>query len=185
MNEQISHRYAKLAADFAGRVAAVAPERWSSPSPCDGWTARDVVQHVIDSHVTFLELVGRSLPQDAPSVDDDAAGAFGTARAAVQAGLDDPAIAAAEYDGVMGTTTFAQGVDAFLCFDLAVHGWDLARAAGLPDRIDPDEVRRVHADAVAFGDALRGPGWFGPEVQAPEHADEQAQLLAFLGRRPE
>ena len=47
-----------------------------------------------------------------------------------------------------------------------------------------DEVARVHAGLAAMGDVLRGPGAFGPEVPAPEGADAQARLLAFLGRRP-
>jgi hypothetical protein len=34
-----------------------------------------------------------------------------------------------------------------------------------------------------MGDAMRGPGAFGPELEAPEDADEQTRLLAFLGRR--
>jgi hypothetical protein len=33
-------------------------------------------------------------------------------------------------------------------------------------------------------DAMRSPGAFGPEVEAPEGASGQDRLLAFLGRRP-
>ena len=32
-------------------------------------------------------------------------------------------------------------------------------------------------------EAMRGPGAFGPKVEAPPDADEQTQLLCFLGRR--
>jgi hypothetical protein len=46
-----------------------------------------------------------------------------------------------------------------------------------------DEVVRVREAAAQFGDALRGPNAFGPEVPAPDGADEQTRLLAFLGRR--
>lgn len=51
-------------------------------------------------------------------------------------------------------------------------------------RLDPGEVRRVCAQAEELGDMLRSPGAFGPEVPAPPGADEQARLLAFLGRQP-
>jgi uncharacterized protein (TIGR03086 family) len=71
-----------------------------------------------------------------------------------------------------------------LCFDLVVHGWDLARAAGLDEHIEPDDVAHVFARARSFGPAMRSPLAFGPEVEAPLSADEQCQLLAFLGRRP-
>lgn len=179
----VSRRYDRLAGSFAERIDSVPADRWWASSPCEGWSARDVVRHVVETHGMFLGFVGRSLIPVAPSADDDPAAAFGAARATVQADLDDPERAGAEYDGFGGRSTFAEGVDRFLCFDLNVHGWDLARAAGLDASIDPDELLRLRADAEAFGDALRGPGAFGPAVEAPPDADEQTRLLAFLGRR--
>jgi uncharacterized protein (TIGR03086 family) len=179
----VSQRYDRLAGSFAERIDAVPADRWESESPCEGWSARDVVRHVVETQGMFLGFVGRSLPDDMPSADDDPAGAFAVARMTVQAELDDPERAGAEYDGYAGRSTFAEGVDGFLCFDLNVHGWDLACAAGLDARIDPDEVARLRREAEGFGDMLRSPGAFGPEVDAPADADEQTRLLAFLGRR--
>lgn len=182
MTETASQRYERLAASFADCIDAVPADRWSSPSPCEGWTARDVVKHVVESQGMFLGFVSRSLPNDLPGVEDDPSGAFDAARRRVQECLDDPEIAATEYDGLFGRSTFAQGVDGFLCFDLNVHGWDLARAAGNEHRIDPAEVERLRREADGFGEAMRSPGAFGPEVPVPEGADQQAELLAFLGR---
>jgi uncharacterized protein (TIGR03086 family) len=178
----VATRYARLSGAFAAKVAAVSPERWGSPSPCEDWTARDVVRHVVTTQGMFLKLVGHE-PPALPPVDDDPVSAWDVARAAIQAGLEDPAIAQAEYDGLLGRSTFESAVDRFLCTDLVVHGWDLARAAGLDDRIDPEEIERVCRDAEAAGDLLRAPGGFGPPVEPPPGADQQAQLLAFLGRR--
>ena len=39
--------------------------------------------------------------------------------------------------------TFAEGIDRSICTELVVHGWDLARATGQDDRIDPAEIARV------------------------------------------
>ncbi|HEX7095432.1 MAG TPA: TIGR03086 family metal-binding protein [Acidimicrobiales bacterium] len=178
----IADRFRRLAADFEAKVAAVAPDRWEAPSPCEGWTARDVVRHVVDIQGIFLGLVGRQLG-DIPSVDDDPLAAWRAARDAMQANLDDPERASAQFDGHFGRTTLAQAVDRFICFDLVLHGWDLARAAGLDDRIDPEEVRRVMQDALGFGDAARSPRVFGPALDPPPGADEQTKLLAFTGRR--
>jgi uncharacterized protein (TIGR03086 family) len=180
--DDIADRYRRLAASFADKVAAVPPERWSAPSPCEGWTARDLVRHVIEAHGLFLGLVGRELGE-VPSVEDDPAGAFAAARARVQADLDDPERAGAEFEGFFGRSTFAHGVDRFLSTDLVLHGWDLARAAGLDETIDPDDVRRVFDLLRSFGDAARSPAAFGPEIEAPASADEQTRMLAFAGRR--
>ncbi len=83
----------------------------------------------------------------------------------------------------MGRQTFESAVDRFLAFDLVVHGWDLAHATGLDDRIPPADLERVRAQAEGFGDAMRSPQAFGAEVEVPPGADAQARLLAFLGRR--
>ena len=179
---EVSERYRRLSDAFAAKIAAVPADRWSNQSPCDEWTARDVVRHVITTQGMFLGFVGRQLG-DIPSVDDDPAAAWDAARAVVLADLEDPERAAAEYEGFQGKSTFEAGVDRFLCFDLVVHGWDLARAAGLDDRIDDQDLARIQAAAQTFGPAMRGPQAFGPELEAPAGADEQTKLLAFLGRR--
>jgi uncharacterized protein (TIGR03086 family) len=178
----VSERYARLSGAFADKVASVPGDRWEAPSPCEGWSARDVVAHVVQSHGLFLGLVGRE-PGDLPAVDADPVAAFDAARAIVQADLDDGPRAAATFEGRMGTMSFEDAIDRFICFDLVVHGWDLARAAGLDETIDPDDVARVVAAAPAFGEALRGPGVCGPELTPPAGSDDQTRMLAFLGRR--
>ncbi|HEX2040963.1 MAG TPA: TIGR03086 family metal-binding protein [Acidimicrobiales bacterium] len=179
----VSDRYRAMAADFTSRVEAVPPDRWESPSPCEGWTARDVVRHMVGNVDWFFGMIGRARP-DGPSVDDDPAGAWAAARDAMQAALDDPQVAGAEYEGAFGRSTLEQSVDRFMCIDLLVHAWDLARAAGLDERLDADEVHRVFEAVQPMDEMLRSPQAFGPKVEPPEDADEQARLLAFLGRNP-
>src|SRR5690349_15222427 len=113
---EISDRYRRLAAGFTDRVAAVPPDRWSAPSPCEGWTGPDVVRHVIEAHGIFLGLVDRSLGQ-IPPVDEEPLAAWEAARDIVQADLDDPARAEEAFDGHFGRTTFEQAVDRFLSMD--------------------------------------------------------------------
>jgi len=139
--------------------------------------------NVITTQGMFVGFVGLELGA-IPSVDDDPVAAWDAARAVVQRALDDPACATAEFDGFQGRSTFEAAVDRFLCFDQVVHGWDLARAVGLDERIDPIEIGRGRAQAEAFGDALRSPQAFGAPLEAPAGADDQARLLAFLGRCP-
>jgi uncharacterized protein (TIGR03086 family) len=179
--ETTADRYQRLAAAFADTVDAVAPTAWDNPSPCPGWSARDVLRHVVDSQNLFFGLVGKP-PVVAPSVDDDPSAAWRTTSGAVLADLRDPITASVEFDGFFGRTSFAQAVERFLCLDLVVHRWDLARAAGLDDAIPADDVAMVMAGTEQMGDAMRGPGAFGPALEAPEGADPQTRMLAFLGR---
>lgn len=177
----VADRFRTLAAGFTARVDAVPDARWGSPSPCEEWTARDVVRHIVGNVDMFLGMIGGHRPPG-PSVDEDPAGAWAAARDAMQAALDDPEVAGTEYDGLFGRATLAQGVDRFMAVDLLVHTWDLARAAGLDDRLDPDEVRRVFEELQPMDDMLRAPKAFGPKLDPREGADEQGRLLAFLGR---
>jgi uncharacterized protein (TIGR03086 family) len=178
---EVSERYARLADAFEAKVAGVPAGGWSNPTPCEQWTARDLVDHVVSTQGMFLGFIGQELGP-VPSVEDDPVGAWRAARARIQSQLDDPQVAKQEFEGFTGTTTFEEAVNRFLCFDLVVHGWDLARATGQDERIAPEDVRRVREQAEAFGDAMRAPQAFGAELDAPPGADDQTKLLAYLGR---
>jgi uncharacterized protein (TIGR03086 family) len=180
---EISERYKRLGDAFAEKIAAAPPDSWASPSPCQDWTARDVVAHVVQTQGMFLGFVGKELG-DIPSAEDDPAKAWDAARAKVQAQLDDPEGAKAEFEGFSGRSTFETAVDKFLNSDLVVHGWDLARATGQDDSMRPEDATRVHEYLLPMADMMRGPQAFGPEVEVPPDASPQDKLLGFLGRTP-
>jgi|tagenome__1003787_1003787.scaffolds.fasta_scaffold20893481_3 uncharacterized protein (TIGR03086 family) len=180
---EVSERYRRLSDAFAAKIAAVPDDKWDAPTPCPDWTARDLVQHVVDTQGMFLGFVGKEMG-DIPKVADDPAAAWDAARAKIQRELDDPATAQAEFDGFFGRSTFESAVDRFLCVDQIVHGWDLARAEGLDETIAPEDIAHVQSASQGWGDAMRSPQAFGPEVDAPAGATDQDKLLAYLGRRP-
>ena len=175
-------RYRRLAETFTSRVSGVPAERWDDPAPCEGWTARDVVRHVVDTCSMFLGQIGRSV-EGGPSVDNDPLGAWIHARDTIQTALDDPEVAGTEYDGFTGRTTFDATLGTFGCGDLLVHGWDLARATGQDEALDAGEMERTRTWLGGMGDAIRSPGVFGPEVEVPADADAQTRFLAFTGRK--
>ena len=177
-------RYDRLATAFADKVAAVPEDAWSNPSPCEGWTARDVVRHVVDTQGLFLGFVGQE-PGALPSVDEDPLAAVQAATDRTRACLADPAVAEATFEGMGGTTSYQDGVDRFLSADLIVHAWDLAKATGQDTTMLDEDVVAMRALAESFpSEAMRGPGAFGPEVEVPADAGDQDRLLGFLGRRP-
>lgn len=174
-------RYARLASGFADTVSAVPAARWQAASPCEGWTALDVVRHVVETPGMFFGMVGRELAPT-PPVEDDPAAAFAASRAQVQAALDDPEVAGSAFDGFFGRTTLAEAIERFVCLDLVVHRWDLARAAGIDEAIPEDDLAWLEAGVAGFGDAMRSPQVFGPAVEPPPGADRETRLLCFLGR---
>ena len=181
--QAVADRYRRVAMHFSAVVDAVMPDRWSSASPCEGWSAKDIVDHVARTEADLLQ----RMPFAAAEADDfsDPLVAWPIVRNRVQHALDAAETAMHTYDGYFGPTTFSQTVDQFYCFDLAVHAWDLARAAGLPDLepIDPAEMAKIESDMSGLGDGMRQPGVIGPALDAPTGADAQTRFLAFLGRR--
>lgn len=180
---EVSERYRRHADEFGRRLAAVPDDGWSATSPCEGWTARDVVAHMVDNYRLLPGQVGQPILPKA-SVEDDPAGAWTEVDAAMQEFLEDPARADLEYDGMMGHTTAATTIDNILTFDLLIHGWDLARATGQDETLPADQVHRAYQAALGMGDMLRYDGVCGPEVPVPADAPEQDRLLGLLGRTP-
>jgi uncharacterized protein (TIGR03086 family) len=172
-----------LAGAITDKITQVPDACWSNPSPCPGWTARDVVRHLVETHAMFAARVGLSL-EPGPAVDSDPLGAWTTASGQMQAFLDDPATAAMQFRGISRVSTLGEAVGRFICFDLSVHGWDLSRATALDERMDSREFATMWDTIHAFGDRLRSVTAFGPAVELPPGSNEQDTLLAFLGRDP-
>jgi len=66
--------------------------------------------------------------------------------------------------------------------DLAIHGWDLARAIGADETIDPAYVAVIHERISPVIEDLKASGQYGDEVIPPDGADAQTRLLAMFGR---
>jgi len=102
----------------------------------------------------------------------------------VRAALADRALAASERTTPAGTTSFAATLDMIGTTDVLLHTWDLARATGGDERLDPGEVHRLLIGMEPMDEVLRSSGHYGPRTPVPDDADEQTRLLAFIGRRP-
>jgi uncharacterized protein (TIGR03086 family) len=176
-------RYDRIAAAFTDRVRAVPDDAWDRPAPCAGWVARDVVRHLVEWIPGFFA-ERWPLQVAIPPVDDDPVAAWAALDVALRAALDDPAIAQAERDTPMGRSTFAATLDMIATTDVFLHTWDLARATGGDERLDPDEVHRLYEGMLPLDEVLRTSGHYGPRVEVPDDADEQTKLLAFIGRTP-
>lgn len=185
----IAARFEKVAAAFTARVEAVPAGAWERPAPCEGWVARDVVRHLVEWLPGPGFLLG-SFDVDAgpvPSVDTDPAAAWAVVRDAIRRALDDPAIATRVVDcGPPGRLSLEAAVDMTCTPDVLIHTWDLARATGLDEHLDPDEVRQllvgIEALAPEVDEAMRSSGHYGPRVAVAADADQQTRLLAFMGR---
>ena len=174
-----------IAGVFTERVRGVAADGWDAPAPCDGWVARDVVRHLVEWFPGFLEGGAGITIASGPSVDDDPVGAWTTQCEAVQAILDDPATAdRVLHNPHIGDVPLPEAIDRFYTADVFVHTWDLARATGQDETLDPDRCAEMLAGMEPMDEVLRQSGQFGPKVDVPADADVQSRLIAFVGRDP-
>ena len=180
----ISESYREVAAGFTRRAEAVPPDAWDNPAPCDGWVARDIVRHMVEWMPSMVLTSVGITPPPFPSVDEDPVAAWLALDDALQSALDDPDIANREFDMQVGRFSVENAIDTFCTSDVFLHTWDLARATGGDERLDPVRVHDMFVGMEPIDEVLRQSGQFGPRVAVPDDADEQTKLIAFIGRQP-
>jgi uncharacterized protein (TIGR03086 family) len=175
---------------FAGVVGLVRPEQWTAPTPCREWDVRTLVNHVVGENLWTVPLMaGRTIAEVGDRFEGDLLGPH-PASAAERAAAD--AVVAVGEAGVMTRTVHLSCGDESgeeyarqLLTDNLVHGWELARAIGAADRMDPELVTAV-ADWYAGREELyRGAGLIADRPETVHSADPQARLLAAFGRDPD
>jgi uncharacterized protein (TIGR03086 family) len=175
-----------VAGAFTATAEGVRPERWSAPSPCEGWVARDVVAHLVEWVPPFLRAGAGVAIVPTPSVAEDPVAAWRSLADAIQALLDDVEVTGRRFEHPRaGSHALDAAISTFVCADVLVHTWDLATATGQDVVLDPEAVDAYLDQFAAVDEAvLVASGQFGPRVPVADGADAQTRLLALSGRRP-
>lgn len=190
VHEQVDLKelYARAVDEFGARVAQVKSDQWHDPTPCTDWDVHALVNHVVnEARWVSPLLAGKTLEEVGDSLDgdllgDDPNGAWERAR-------DEQLKAVAGADSLQrpvhvswGQIPAGEYMDQVL-MDHLIHGWDLARAVGADERLDPELVEHCYAKAKPQEEMIRGSGVYGDSVSVADDADTQTKLLALLGRR--
>ena len=179
--------YRRAGADFAARVHR-AEDRWGAPTPCPGWDARALVNHLVnEERWTPLLLGGATIEEVGHRLDGDLLGpdpvaTFDEAAAAALA-----AVEAVEIERVVHLSFGDRPAREYvtqLAADHLVHAWDLARALGEDESLDADTVDAVLAWFGSTQPLYRDIGVIGPETPVADDASPQDRLLAMFGRAP-
>lgn len=182
---EVTDRWRRVAGGFTDRVDGVAPSEWDNPAPCEGWVARDVVRHLVEWVPPFLADGSDVLVPAGPDVDDNPAGAWENLRTTIQAVLDRPDVSSRRFNhDRAGSHPLDQAIDMFILGDVLVHTWDLARATGQDETLDPEAVHIMRLGVEPMTDALVQSGQYKAPVDVPDDADETTRLIALTGRQP-
>jgi uncharacterized protein (TIGR03086 family) len=173
--------------EFDARVRAVGDDQWGLPTPCSDWNVRQLVNHLVYENRWTVPLLGGSTIAEVGDryegdlLGDDPKGAWEESST--------EAVRAVQADGAMerivelssGPTVAAEYVSQ-LYADHLIHAWDLARAVGADERLDPELVDACASWFAAMEPHYRAAGAIGDRPRTPPGADPQTTLLAAFGR---
>ncbi len=179
------------ASGFATALGQVTDEQWQAPTGNEGQSVRQLVDHVIGGNRMATAILGggtrdEGLAAFARSADDvDVVAAFEQSRREQAAAFAAPGALERMVAHPAMSMPGAQLLG-FRTTEYALHGWDLARAIGADDRIDPDVLAELLQMLTAMAPMLAASGMFGtgPSNDLPADASVQDRVLDLSGRRP-
>ncbi|MEW2174811.1 TIGR03086 family metal-binding protein [Streptomyces sp. NPDC005406] len=171
------------------------PADWDLPTPCSGWTLRQLVAHMTGQHHGFAAAAAGTetdLSAWRPgALGDDPLKTYRAAAESALAAFAPQGVLTREFTlpEISDTRRFPATVAiGFHFLDHVVHGWDLARALGVSLDLDgetaeaalvialrvPDDERRLGPDAL-----------FRPALPPAPGARSLDLVLTTLGRSPD
>lgn len=179
--------HAKATSAFAQLLDEIPSDRLGAPTPCAGWDIRALADHLTELHRGAAAAFSGADPAklDPAPAGDDPWSAFAAAAREAQAAFRTPGAMDRSYAMPWGESPGIM-IARMLAADAVIHTWDLARAAGQPNPLDPSQCEAV----LAFGQAMMKPEFrtpesgFGPEVAVADDAPVCDRMAAFFGRQP-
>jgi uncharacterized protein (TIGR03086 family) len=176
-------------AELVRRLGLVTDTDWSLPTPCVEWDVRALVNHFIGGNRRYVLLLDGASAADVDAtrtvdhIGPDAVHSFTSTAPAL--------LAAFAEDGAMsrichhpnGDRTGAE-LAQLRVLDVTIHAWDLARAIGADEHLDPDLVDFALTCTVHI-EPLRQQGRFAAVIDDDTAATSpQRLLLVRTGRDP-
>jgi len=157
--------------------AAESRAAWDADSPCEGWTAGDVADHIIGNYVGVAGTLGTDVTKTGDRPRDWATARDRVLQSAVQDGALDIVV-----DGPGGQQPLGRFLAVILMLDTLIHTWDIAHAIGLDESLDEELCRRCYERFLPADESIRVPGTFGPKLDYAEDDPIQVKTLRFFGR---
>jgi uncharacterized protein (TIGR03086 family) len=162
-----------------------------APTPCEGWSVRDLLNHVVGGNRMSVVLLEGGSRDDAVAIfGDDLLG--DDYLVAYEDSIADSRAAFAEESALTRTVHHPMGdlpatqLLQFRTGDLTLHAWDLARAIGADETLDPGLAEFVLEGMLPMKAVIGAVGVFGegPSGAVDDDAPVQRRLLDLTGRRP-
>ena len=184
-----SRNYITALFGFDHIMRGVPLDAWDNLSPCSQWSARDVAGHAMGvvNNVGARAGVGKSLDvfKDVGAIaGPDPYATWFHIRNSTLAALDRPGALQTSVTSSLGNVVLDDYI-LQMTLDIVVHSWDVARATGGDERLDPELVAVSYARLQKLDPSIaRAPGRYAKVVSLDGAVDPQTELLRFAGRNP-
>ncbi|MFJ2235379.1 TIGR03086 family metal-binding protein [Streptomyces sp. NPDC087859] len=177
---------------LARLAQAVRDDQLADPTPCPAMAVHNLLGHLLGLAVAFRDAARKDLGPTTNTAPTAAVPDIGPGwREELPKVLDELADAWRDPSAWTGMTR-AGGVDlpgevagAVAIDELVIHGWDLARATGLPYDPDPAALQVSYDFLLAAAkEDDGGGGIFGPVVPVPDGAPLLDRAVGLSGRDP-
>ncbi len=170
---------------FDAVIQRVPDDRWDAASPCEGWSARDVVLHQIAvfDGVAAMARTGEMVAPAPPESVDDPRAAWAASRDGLLESLDHPDVLRRSGSYWFGTTTI-DDLLGIVMYDPLAHAWDVATATGIDHHCSPEVAAAALVTIEQLAPTLREYGLIGEPVETGDGADPVSKFLAVVGRDP-
>ena len=165
-----------------GVIVGVRADQYDDPTPCEEWTVRDLLTHMIGVVAGLGAAAAGQPPSSAFELSPDPAGQFQELAAITLAAWRTPGVLGKVVDGGAGPMP-GRVLAGINLLDTATHTWDLATATGQPAGLPNDVAKAALEASLQTISPEIMPGRFGPELTAPDGAGATQRLVAFLGRK--
>lgn len=173
---------------FSALVESMESGDWTKPTPNPGWDVRTLVNHLVNENLWTPPLFeGQTIGQVGSRFDGDV---LGNEPLASWEGARSTALSAIKEPGAPERTIHVSWGDisgyeyiSQLFADHLIHGWDLAKAIGADETLDPELADLCYEIFAPQEQMMRDSGAYGTKVEIPQDASPQTRLLALFGRK--
>ncbi|WP_020667479.1 TIGR03086 family metal-binding protein [Amycolatopsis nigrescens] len=162
----------------------IADDQLTSPTPCAEYDVGDLIGHLDEVSLGFTAVARKE-------VGEPAVVGLGDGRRERLAGQlrvlgeawDDPAAWTGRAT-VIGLELANELWGKIAFTEVVVHGWDLAKATGLPFELPGETLRACFDHVAAFVPSAPVEGLWGTAVEVPADAPLLDRIVAITGRTP-
>ena len=170
---------------FDAVVQRVPTDMWDVDSPCEGWSARDVLRHqcgVLDALSKVIQ-TGEMAPPGMAEEADNPTQRWAQTRDELLTSLEIPGALAVEGAYWFGPMT-VEALVGMVQWDPLTHAWDIGSVTGIAPHMPEDLLEKSLSGIKAIEEMARNFNLIAPAIDVPADAPMADRFIGFLGRQP-